>query len=457
MVAYLVTSHESVATSHELSDYVRQKLPDYMVPAAFVFLDAFPLTPNGKVDRKALPDPGASRPELEHTYVAPRSPDEESMAQIWADVLGIERVGIRDDFFELGGHSLQAVRLMARLEQLLGENLPMAMLFQHLTIERLASALRSGGKSRPWSALVPIRSTGTKPPFFCLPGVGGNVIYLHSLAHHLGPSQPFYALQAVGLDGETPPHTSVEEMAAHYIQAIQTVQPHGPYLLGGHSYGGSVAFEMAQQLQRRGEQIALVAILDALAPVLKIEPVGEDWDEARWLIAALQPIANLEGRALDIGYEDLRLLEPDEQLNRMVTWLKDVNWLIPEAGTNQVRGLMQAYRAISKAIACYGPRDTLPTRLAIFRSSQPPSSESLSSAMAEIMRDPTWGWSRFAEGEVMLYTVPGDHMTMMTPPHVQVLAERLVACFEQVSFNVPGASPSQTMGLRSNSPPLVAQ
>ncbi|MBN1888045.1 MAG: amino acid adenylation domain-containing protein [Thermoflexales bacterium] len=451
LIAYLVAAPSDgvpqgkLGMTSILRDFLKLSLPAYMLPSAFIFLDAFPLTPSGKVDRRALPEPGAGRPELEQAYVAPRSSDEETMAQIWTEVLGLEHIGIRDDFFELGGHSLQAMQLMAQLEQLLGENLPLARLFQHPTIEQLASALRTGGGNRPWSALVPIRSTGTKPPFFCLPGAGGNVIYLHSLAHHLGPSQPFYALQAVGLDGETPPHTSVEEMAAHYIQAIQTVQPHGPYLLGGHSYGGSVAFEMAQQLQGRGEPIALVAILDALAPVLEIEPLGEDWDDARWLIATLQPIAHLEGRALEISYEDLRRLEPDEQLNLMVTWLKGVDWLIPEAGTSQVRGLVQVFRAISKAIACYNPRDSLPTRLAILRSSQPPSSQGLSSAMAEIMRDPSLGWSRFAEGEVMLYTVPGDHMTMMTPPHVQVLAERLLACFEQVSLNVPGVPPSKTM------------
>ncbi len=233
LVAYFVPHKGQFIENTALRSFLTSLLPDYMIPLAFVTIDTLPLTPNGKIDRRALSQLSVSHSQLsEKTFVAPRTPDEELLADIWASVLGIERVGVHDNFFELGGHSLLAVSLLAQIEQQFGKQLPLSALFQGATIAELAKLIKpSTNTTDSWAPLVAIQANGAKRPFFCLPGAGGNVLYYHQLAHHLGIDQPFYALQAVGLDGETAPDTRVEDMAARYIKEIQTVQPQGPYLL----------------------------------------------------------------------------------------------------------------------------------------------------------------------------------------------------------------------------------
>jgi acyl carrier protein len=188
-------------------------------------------------------------------YIAPRDSLEQQLAKIWQEVLQVSPVGIQDNLFDLGGHSLLAVQLLARIGQQIGKPIPLAILLQGATIEQLAAILRQQSADLPWPPLVAIQPNGAKPPFFCMPGGGGNVIYLYELTRHLGPDQPFYGLQAVGLDGKSRPHTRIEDMAACYIEQIRAVQPQGPYLLGGHSFGANVAFEMSQQLQRQGQDM----------------------------------------------------------------------------------------------------------------------------------------------------------------------------------------------------------
>lgn len=249
-----------------------------MIPARFVELARLPLTPNGKVDRRALLRVDAFQ-ESERGYVAPGTLTEEALARIWGEVLGHDRVGIHDNFFELGGHSLVAVRLMAQIQQAFGRHLPLALLLRAPTIEQLATLLREQTDVASWSSLVPIQPGGSAPPLFCVPEGGGNVLYFHALVQHLGPEQPFYGLHAQGLDGESAPHTRVEDMAAYYIEAIQAVKPQGPYLLGGHSFGGWIAFEMAQQLRKRGHEVARLFILDTPAPVFAGTPIPDDADD----------------------------------------------------------------------------------------------------------------------------------------------------------------------------------
>ena len=276
LVAYVVPTQ--TLTTDELRHFLKQKLPDYIVPSAFVMLEALPLTPSGKVDRLTLPVPDNSS-SLDN-FVPPRDKLELQLTQIWSEVLKVDKVGVRNNFFDLGGHSLLAVRLMAKIQQQFGKNLPLAALFQSPTVEELANILQRDSDSSYWSPLVAIQPNGSKRPFFCVPGIGANVIYFYDLARHLGTDQPFYGLQALGLDGDSPPHTSIEEMAAYYIEAIQTQEPQGPYLLGGHSFGGIVAFEMATQLHKQGHEVALLAIIDVVAPILSKKSIGVDLDDA---------------------------------------------------------------------------------------------------------------------------------------------------------------------------------
>jgi amino acid adenylation domain-containing protein len=429
LVAYVVPQPGQDIEDTELHQYLKEQLPDYMIPSAFVFLETLPLTPNGKLNRHALPAPDTFRNILDNSYLAPRDPLEMQLVQIWEYVLNIHSVGVRDNFFNLGGHSLMAVRLMAQIQQQLGKNLPLAALFQNPTIEQMAAIIRQELEVSPWSPLVAIQPHGSKLPFFCVPGAGGNVLYFHHLASHLGPDQPFYGLQALGLDGESQPHTRVEDIATYYIKAIQTVQPEGPYYLGGHSFGGQVAFEMAQQLHSLGHQVALVAILDTPAPLPGILPERFNWDSARWFVYLAQIISRLCGKDLQVSSAELQLLKPEEQLHYFKDRLTVADLLPPEAGITQVRGLVQVFQANKQTR--YLPEKVHPTPIVLFRAKEvhpDDTSDEINENM--LPNDAAWGWSEFSSTPVDVHFIPGDHLSMIVKP--QVLAEQLKTYFEQV-------------------------
>ena len=266
LVAYVVVGPDRMPPSFELRAFLKGKIPDYMVPSAFVSMDSLPLTPSGKVDRRALPAPRRDRPELEMPFVAPRDACELGLVRIWEKALHVESVGIRDDFFELGGHSLIAGRLFAEIRKSFGKSLPPTVLLRAPTIEQLARVLRGREETSRWSSLVPIQAGGSRPPLFCIHAGAGTILFYYGLARELGPDQPVYGLQAQGLYGRQPPHTRVEEMAAHYLREIREVQPKGPYFLAGFCFGAILAFEMAHQLRGEGERVAFLGSFDGAAP-----------------------------------------------------------------------------------------------------------------------------------------------------------------------------------------------
>jgi amino acid adenylation domain-containing protein len=251
-------------TAEELHAFVQETLPEFMVPTAFVALERLPLSPNGKVDRLALPEPErtALRPS---EHVAPRDEFERTVAAIWQRLLGLsEEVGVTDDFFALGGHSLLAVKVFAEIEQVFRIRLPLATLFQTATVEHVANALREERYRRgAWDTIVPMRDTGSRPPLYVLPGIDGQAFFYHDLVRYLSREQPVYAFQAAGLDGRTRPHTTFEEMAAHYRAELKRFQPEGPYLLAGHCLAGVVAYELGRQLVEGGDDVAFLALIDA--------------------------------------------------------------------------------------------------------------------------------------------------------------------------------------------------
>ncbi|HTZ98141.1 MAG TPA: amino acid adenylation domain-containing protein [Terriglobales bacterium] len=260
LVAYFVPALNAEPSAAELRRYLKEQLPEYMVPAAFVKLEALPLTPNGKVNRRGLPAP--TMETTTETFAMATDPIEARLVALWEEVLGKRPIGIRDNFFELGGHSLLAARMMHRTGQALGKTLPLAMLFHAPTIERLAKVLREDEWTHHWSSLVPIQPSGSRPPFFCIHGIGGNVLGFHRLGRCMAPEYPFYGLQSRGMDGKNSFLTSIESMAAHYIAEMRSVQPHGPYFIGGFSFGGLVGYEIAQQLRKAGEETALLVLFD---------------------------------------------------------------------------------------------------------------------------------------------------------------------------------------------------
>jgi surfactin family lipopeptide synthetase A len=263
LVAYLIARPESAVTCSALRTHLRRTLPEYMIPSAFVQLGVFPLTPNGKVDRRALPAPKVSDFALQQDYRPAITPTETKLVRLWEDVLGISPVGVRTSFFDLGGQSLLAARLFMKISREFGRDLPLAVLFQAPTIEQLARVLDQQSASPLYATLVTIRPHGVKSPFFCVHGGEGNTLFLHRLAREMDSEQPFYGLEPEGLDGRRFSRTTVEQMAMHYLSEIRKVQPKGPYYLGGYCFGGLVAFEMARLLEQQDENAAIIALFSA--------------------------------------------------------------------------------------------------------------------------------------------------------------------------------------------------
>jgi thioesterase domain-containing protein/acyl carrier protein len=251
-----------------------------MIPSLFVFLKTMPLTANNKVDLGALPVPASSLSDG-MAHIGPRDRVEVQLTALWQQVLEVPKIGIHDNFFDLGGHSLKAAQLFFLLEQVYGMRLPLATLFQAPTIAELASVLSREQWTPPWQSLIAIQPRGTAMPIFMVPGVGGNVLVFAQLAGLLGVDQPFYGLQARGLDGKETPFTSVPEMARHYIAEIRTVRPHGPYIVLGLCTGGLIAYEMAQQLREQGETATLV-MMDTWHPS-SYRPPRYQWSMKFWL------------------------------------------------------------------------------------------------------------------------------------------------------------------------------
>jgi thioesterase domain-containing protein/aryl carrier-like protein len=284
LVAYL--TGDSVPQAEELRALTAESVPDYMVPAAFVVLEEQPLTHNGKLDVRALPKPGFSSVQ---EYRAPRTEREELLCRLFAEVLGTELVGIDDDFFELGGHSLLILRLAGRIRQTLGVDLTVRTLFEAPTVARLEPRLGSDALDDALDVLLPLRTGGDLPPLFCVhPGLGVGWVY-SGLVPALERDRPLYALQARGLTGQGELPASAEEMAEDYLAQIREIQPEGPYHLLGWSFGGLVAHLMATKLQAGGEEVALLALLDAYPTGRKhVEHLGDEF---------LRGLASLTGQA----------------------------------------------------------------------------------------------------------------------------------------------------------------
>lgn len=431
LVAYIVPQLSTAPTVSELRQFLRAKLPEYMVPSAIVMLESLPLTPNGKVDRRALPTPDTNNFSVQADFVPPLDIVEHKLTEIWAEVLNVYPVGVKDNFFDLGGNSLLAMQLMARIEQQFKKNLPLATLFQNSTIKQLATILRQPIDALNWSPLVPIQPNGSKQPFFFVPGAGGNTIYLYNLAHYLGKEQPFYGLQSLGLDGESNPHTRIEDMAASYIEAIQSIQPSGPYFLCGHSFGGLVAFEMATQLHKQGHKVALLALLDSSEPDCGINELDFD-DDAEWLNMLGNIFEKVYGKSLNVSSEALLVLAPDEQLNYFKEQLQIANLLPPDVGTKQLRGLMQVSKTNHQTASVYMPQAVYPNQITFFRSIE---IDAVDDANSEMVEELGLGWNKFSAQPVDIHLVPGDHITMLNEPHVQVLAQQLTICIEQSQAN----------------------
>ncbi len=425
LVAYIVPDGTANPSVSELRAHLKNKLPEYMMPNVFMMLEKFPITPNGKVDRRALPEPENLRPELDETYEPPQTPIEKSLAEMWADVLGVKRVGVNDNFFELGGHSLLAVRLFVRIRKWAKIDLPLAILFKSPTIRALAEVIdsncvtapisgeaisRSSSPIQQWRSLVPIHPKGNRPPLFLIHAVGGNLLYYHRMLPHLGPDQPVYGLQARGVDGLLSPHCSIEEMASYYITEIRSVQSSGPYFLGGASFGGTVIFEIAQQLTQQGEEIAFLALLDSIGPGARGYQYSRNSLKMR--------LSRLQG---DIMTDRVPLIEYLSKriygyLSNKVRGLRvDITSLMKQPIPLELRETYLG-RSHYKALRCYLPHPYLGP-ITLFRG---PAGDKWP------YNDPELGWKDIARGELNIIIIPARHHEFVESAELGVqFAEKL--------------------------------
>jgi phthiocerol/phenolphthiocerol synthesis type-I polyketide synthase E len=337
------------------------------------------------------------------------------LTRIWQELLGVDSIGVDQNYFDLGGDSSLAVHLFVQIERVFKVKLPLATLFDAPTIHELAQVLRSEAAPSGWSPLVAIRSTGSRPPFFCVHGAGGNVLIYRDLARRLGAEQPFYGLQCPGLDGSCAPLTRIEDMAARYVKEIRKVQPHGPYFLGGYCLGGTVAFEIAQQIHAQGERVALLALFDT-TNWAKI-PLPSMWDNTYYAIQRLiYHAANF--LRLDSAGRNQFLKEKVKVLRtRVPVWRgmflakfsKD-----PSANRSEPVVLAKIWQANDQAALSYVPQP-YPGAVTDFRPIK----------QYRLFNRPDAKWERLAQGGQQVIVLPAFPAGMLLEPFVEHLATAL--------------------------------
>jgi amino acid adenylation domain-containing protein len=405
----------------QLSEAMMQKLPKYMCPSRIMTFSALPRTTNGKLDKARLLE--SVRLAAPHSTIrGARDIVEYELIQIWRDTLKTDAININDDFFDLGGHSLNAVQLVSKIYATFGETLDLSQVLELRTIQNIAKIVRRSTKSNISSKLIiPLQKKGSGLPFFCVHPGGGGVLCYARLARCMGEDQPWYAIQAVDLDEKDERYASVENIAKHYIEAITKIQPQGPYSLGGWSLGGRIAFEMARQLRLSNQQVRLVAIIDSPA-TLSSEDIAEAQcpDNAQLLVGVL-------GHVLDLSKEALNHLSDTDQLHYVLELARSRGQIPEEFGIEDASKMLGTYKTLMRASCSYTP-PICPGTISLFRQRQ---------SSTQLVDDPTLGWSKFAN-DVKVYTVPGDHLSMMeNPANVEILAHRIKECMASAYANRP--------------------
>jgi len=428
MLTHFVTMFQEIVTATDLSlNRLMHTIPFDQIPKV--------VTP----PRFAARQPAHERDAGEgQTLVLPRTPTEIRLAAIWADVLKLPQIGIYDNFFELGGHSLVALNLMAQIQQQFGKRLPLTTLFQAPTIAQFAQLLEQQSPIATFTPLVKIQQHGEKLPFFCVHSMDGGVFYYEELARQIGMQQPFYGLQASGLEPGTPVLPRFEEMAAQYVDAIRTVAPHGPYLIGGYSYGGLIAYELVQQLRAAGEQVNLLVLIDnTTGDVYRPTPATYQGsfgpEEYPWIlfmdmlnrffnVNLFSLYCTIRGIQFDQIATDLHELSHEAKIRAIWESIQHTGIIAPYADVGYLERVIHIMNVTMHAAQSYNVQP-YHGRVVLFRSLND---------MVLKMDDPTFGWGPYISPPIELCDIPGDHFSIMKKPFISILAQKLAVYLEQV-------------------------
>jgi amino acid adenylation domain-containing protein len=403
-----------------LREYLSSRLPDYMVPAAFVSLRSLPLTASGKLDRKTLESLDVA-PLSQPVVDAPRDSIEAKLARIWEHLLEVAPIDIRSNFFDSGGHSLLVVKMFAMINKEFQQKLPMTAIFASPTIEQLATIIRGhsvDGKevpnstidqaARTDSSIIPIKPFGTAAPLFIIHGVQGHVVGFYQLAMLIGTDHPVYGIQAQSILAGQPALLRLEDQAAYYLSEIRKIQPKGPYYLLGYCFGGTVAFEIAHQLNMLGEHVELLGLLDTAQRdcVVRTERNDQVGNRVRRRIRLI-----LDNFA-SLPFREKAIYLPKRLLTRTLRYIYGT---APSVGIRTVPSFMKNGEEICRmAVVNYRSRPW-PGPVTLFRASVQQNTQ-----LPEDL-----GWSSFAQGGVEVCEVPGNHYEIFVDPNVRVLAERI--------------------------------
>lgn len=460
LVAYLVLD-QAQSPLESIHHFLQAKLPDYMVPAAFVVLEAMPLNPNQKVDRRALPLPTAENLIGLQTVIAPHNQVEQQLVEIWETVLGIQPIGVQNDFFELGGDSLLAVQMFAQIEQQFGRSLPLSTLLSAPTIEQLAAILQpnqthlqnslvllKAGQANAGQANAGQTNAGqAKPPLFLIHDGDGETLLYRSLAYALDPALPVYGIQPASSNTCPIFHTRIVDLVNHYIEQIRRVQPQGPYFLGGMCVGGILAFEIALQLQKQGQPVEMIAIIDAadveatprtgyvtnqrLSSFSKVLSGNDQLKPHERLVYILSQVSKKATNL--VAYETQKRIEnlcDQIQLNLLRNYL-DRGLSIPKFLQS-----VSVRKVLVWTQQSYVPQGLFQGNLLLFRATQKSSifdgTQIDDTPYTELYSDPLLGWGKRVTEEVKVHDIPGGHSSMLQKPNVQDIAEVIQAYMNKV-------------------------
>ncbi|WP_030385718.1 non-ribosomal peptide synthetase [Streptomyces sp. NRRL S-241] len=414
LVAHLVgAAGTQAAAPQELRAHAASHVPDYMVPSAYMWLDAYPLTPNGKTDRAALPDP--DRGSTAAGEIVELSTDTQRLvAKLWGEELGLDRVGAGDSFRDLGGYSIAALRIVLRIKEATGHEVPLASLLTGATVATIAAAIDSGTEEQS-SILVPLNEApaSDERPLFLIHPLGGTVFCYGALSDSLPADLPTFGIQAydhLGPDGPRP--ATIEDIAEHYMRVVRAVQPEGPYRFGGWCMGGAVAYAMARQVEQEGGEVETLALIDSSIA----DPVPPSWvdDDAAAILGAFAD-------KLPITLAELQQIEPERRLQHALS-LAEGHLARPDVGSvDDLRRLVQLYRRHAKALLEYRDQDHVPYGggAVVIRGVEAPHTL------------PDLGWGAKVAGPLVVLETPGDHRSLLTKENTDDLADRLVVALRE--------------------------